>query len=90
MKIPSQVDNLSVSTRNTSLGAYPPLGFIPINDAELGNGDYYGLCWPLGKENEEPFICDMLHDEWKLEVSFSSLKKFIEWLELNDWERGEE
>ena len=90
MKTPIGIEKVSLSPEDASLGPYPSLGFVPIYDAELGNGDYYGLYWPLGKENNDPFVCDMLHDEGRLEVSFSSLGKFIEWLDLNDWERGEE
>ncbi len=89
MKSPINIDLLSLHSFEDSLGPYPPLGFIPVSEAELGNGDYYGLYWPLGKENEEPVVCDMLHDEWSLVLSFSSSKKFVEYLELNDWDRGE-
>ncbi len=90
MKTPNGIEKVSVSQGEVPLGPYPPLGFVPLWDAELGNGDYFGLYWPLGKENEEPVICDMLHDEWALKPGFSSLTKFVEWLELNDWERGDE
>jgi tetratricopeptide (TPR) repeat protein len=90
MKIPTGIEKVSLSKSDVPLGPYPSLGFVPLWDAELGNGDYFGLYWPLGKENEEPIVCDMLHDEWALEPRFSSLEKFIEWLELNDWERGDE
>jgi hypothetical protein len=90
MKIPNGIEKVSISKSDAPLGPYPSLGFVPMWDAELGNGDYFGLFWPLGKENEEPIVCDMLHDERALEPSFSSLAKFIEWLELNDWERGDE
>ena len=90
MKVPSGIEKVSLSKSDMSFGPYPPLGFVPLFDAELGNGDYFGLYWPLGKENEEPIVCDMLHDEWALEPSFSSLEKFIEWLSLNDWKRGDE
>lgn len=89
MKSPVNIDQLSLHSIEYSLGPYPPLGFVPVSEAELGNGDYYGLYWPLGNENEEPVVCDMLHDEWSLELSFSSSKKFVEYLELNDWGRGE-
>ena len=89
MKNPTNIDKLSVHSIEYALGPYPPLGFVPTSEAELGNGDYYGLYWPLGRENEEPIVCDMLHDEGSLELSFSSTNKFIEYLDLNDWFRGE-
>ena len=70
-------------------GAYPPLGFKQIWEAELGNGDSYGLYWPFGRESDEPIVCDMLHDEWGLEVAFSSVSVFVKWLEMNDGVRGD-
>jgi len=89
MKKPTNIDKLSLHSIEYALGPYPTLGFVPVSEAELGNGDYYGLYWPLGRENDEPIVCDMLHDEWSLKLSFSSTDKFIEYLELNDWFRGE-
>lgn len=89
MKAPSQIDALSISDKEIiSDGTYPPLGFRPVWDAELGNGDYFGLYWPYGHEDREPIVCDMLHDEWGMKVSYSSVATFVEWLELNDWDRG--
>lgn len=89
MKLPAGIEKVSLSTSDVPLEPYPSLGFVPLGEAELGNGDYFGLYWPLGRENAEPIVCDMIHDEWALEPSFSSLEKFIEWLELNDWQRGD-
>ncbi len=60
-----------------------------MSEAELGNGDYYGLYWPIGRETDEPVVCDMYHDEWSLKLCFSSADKFLEYLSLNDWHRGE-
>ena len=86
---PAGFDSLSVSVDQIARGPYPPLGFLPVLDAELGNGDYFGLYWPLGRERNEPVVCDMLHDEWRLRPSFSNVQKFHEWLQANDGERGE-
>ncbi len=90
MKTSSQIDQLSPHGIEFMLGPYPPLGFVPVSAADLGNGDFFGLYWPLGRENEEPVVCDMLHDEWSLELAFSSVDKFLEYLQLNDWQRGDE
>lgn len=91
MKPPVNLEALNVENLGVSIGAaYPSLGFIPLRDAELGNGDYYGLYWPYGREDREPIICDMLHDEWSLEVAFSSSVIFKKWLDLNDGFRGDE
>jgi tetratricopeptide (TPR) repeat protein len=89
MKTPRNINQLSPYSDEYSLGPYPPLGFIPVGDAELGNGDCFGLYWPLGRESEEPVICDMYHDEWSMKLAFSSTDKFIEYLNLNGWHRGE-
>jgi tetratricopeptide (TPR) repeat protein len=89
MKPPTNIAQLSLHSVDYSLGPYPSLGFVPISEGELGNGDYYGLYWPMGRETAEPVVCDMYHDEWSLKLSFSSVEKFIEYLKLNDWQRGE-
>ena len=89
MQNPSQISQLSVAGENAAPGPYPMLGFVPVWDAELGNGDYFGLYWPFGREDREPVVCDMLHDEWAMELSFSSVDKFLHWLKVNDWKRGE-
>ena len=89
MRAPAGFDKLSVIFREMSRGPYPPAGFLPVWDAELGNGDYFGLYWPLGRENHEPIVCDMHHDCWGLEPVFSSAERFIAWLELNEGRRGD-
>ena len=58
-------------------------------DAELGNGDYFGFYWPLGRENQKPIVCEMHHDQWGLEPAFASAEKFIAWAALNGGDRGE-
>lgn len=55
MKAPAQIDALSLAGHDFATGgAYPPLGFRPVLDAELGNGDYFGLYWPYGREGRDP------------------------------------
>jgi hypothetical protein len=90
MKKPLQIEVLSLAGADFGTGGiYPPLGFQPVLDAELGNGDYFGLYWPYGRENREPIVCDMLHDEWGIEYAFSSVSVFLKWLEINDHRRGD-
>ena len=89
MKTPHSVDRLSLFDSGIPKGPYPPLGFVPVFDAELGNGDYFGLYWPLGRESEYPVVCEMYHDEWSLALSYSSTEKFVEYLDANDGARGE-
>ena len=71
-------------------GAYPPLGFKPVSNAELGNGDYFGLYWPYGREDREPIVCDMMHDGWQMEIAFSSVEIFLKYLDSNDGFRGDQ
>src|ERR1700733_3825903 len=45
---------------------YPPLGFYSIAEHELGNGDCFGLYWPIGREDHEPIVAETFHDEWSI------------------------
>jgi len=90
MKAPAQIGQLSLAGEDLGTGGtYPPLGFRPVWDAELGNGDYYGLYWPYGRESQDPIVCDMLHDEWGMEIAFSGVAIFTDWLQLNEGRRGD-
>lgn len=64
--------------------AFPPNGFTVLTDAAYGNGDCFGLYWPIGQEHKLPIVCETYHDEWRIVPAFSSIKKFEEWLEVND------
>jgi tetratricopeptide (TPR) repeat protein len=88
MKAPLGLDQLSL-TGDITAGPYPPSGFAPVFDAELGNGDYFGLYWPIGWENREPLVCDMAHDCWTMIPCFPTSSAFVTWLEENDHERGD-
>ncbi len=91
MKAPAEINALSLAEADAgSGGAYPSLGFRAVWDAELGNGDFFGLYWPYGREDRDPIVCDMLHDEWSLVVAFSNVRSFVKWVELNDGCRGEQ
>jgi len=57
--------------------AYPPPGYLPWNVLEVGNGDTYGYYWPIGKENDPPIVCTIMHDAWALVPLNSSLGGFI-------------
>ena len=88
MKQPAVAAQLSFDPANIARGPYPSTGFLEVYDAEFGNGDYYGLYWPLGSEQRAPIVCDMLHDEGALRPMFSSTEKFVEWLTANNWRHG--
>ncbi|SFW39317.1 hypothetical protein [Cellulophaga fucicola] len=89
MKLPKRIKEVSIDTE-IQVGVYPPNGFLQFYEAGLGNGDYFGLYWEFGKENEEPIVCEMIHDEGIIKPSFSSLDKFLEWYTLNDFDYGDE
>lgn len=90
MKIPDRYLNLSVFGYPLNFGdmdtpetwpeadVYPPPGFIPtISLFEVGNGDVTGCYWPVGRENDEPLLCDYYHDAWSLEPQASSLEGLV-------------
>jgi hypothetical protein len=41
---------------------YPPVGFFPF--ADTGNGDAWGLYWPIGSETADPIVAYASHDAW--------------------------
>lgn len=90
MKASPQLTDFSRADSTGVVGTYPPLGFLPVLDAELGNGDYLGFYWPYGHEDREPLVCEMLHDEWGMRLAFSSAAIFLEWLAINDGDRGDQ
>ncbi|TXG36682.1 hypothetical protein [Seonamhaeicola maritimus] len=89
MKLPEKIDEVSINSE-IEVGVYPPNGFLQFDEASLGNGDYFGFYWEFGKENQEPIICEMIHDEGIIAPRFSNLGKFLEWYKLNDFDWGEE
>ncbi|MFZ6757875.1 hypothetical protein ACO0K9_11760 [Undibacterium sp. Ji50W] len=57
--------------------SFPPLGFTPFFENELGNGDTFGLYWPIGRENIEPIVAETWHDSWQVQPTYSSLGSFL-------------
>lgn len=57
--------------------AYPPPGYLPWKILDVGNGDTYGYYWPIGRENEPPVVCTLMHDAWGLQPVASSLEDCI-------------
>ena len=56
-------DGTPTRTRVYSI-VYPPVGFFPF--AGTGNGDYHGLYWPIGREDEAPMVAYSSHDAYAL------------------------
>ncbi|WP_157499329.1 tetratricopeptide repeat-containing protein [Lysobacter sp. Root604] len=88
MRTPTAFEHVAAD-RDIAPGPYPAQGFMAVWDAALGNGDYFGCYWPLGREQAEPIVCEMYHDEGTLQPSYSSTARFVEWLALNNGERGD-
>ena len=52
-------DGTPIRTRVYSL-VYPPPGFLPFYG--IGNGDYHGFYWPIGREVGPPTVSFSSHD----------------------------
>lgn len=55
---------------------YPPIGFFPFYG--IGNGDHYGLYWPLGREDSPPLVAFCSHDAFSLIPENSSIESFYD------------
>jgi len=73
-----EISGLSAQFHENPGRPYPPIGFCPFADHELGNGDTFGLYWPFGREAREPIVCEIWHDEAALVPMFSSLSAFLD------------
>jgi tetratricopeptide (TPR) repeat protein len=78
MKIPDRIAEVTINDSHVGDGPYPPKGFVPFHEHELGTGDCFGLYWPFGRESEEPIICELWHDSWEMNPVFSSLARFLD------------
>ena len=76
MHLPANLAHISLEQDWQHHAPYPPLGFIPFCEGALGNGDTFGLYWPIGREASEPIVVETWHDEWRLQPHFSSLARF--------------
>lgn len=76
LRLPDGADRLSLD-RNTRPVAYIPFGFVPFRNWQLGNGDYFGLYWPIGREAQAPIVAETVHDDGSVMPAFSSLDTFL-------------
>jgi tetratricopeptide (TPR) repeat protein len=77
MKIPTKISDVNFDRILDWGYPYPPTSFTPILEHQLGNGDMFGLYWPVGKEDEDPLVLEMRHDSFEMSPQFSSLDCFI-------------
>jgi hypothetical protein len=80
MKIPSQISKVTLN-EPSGYWIFPPIGFVEIDESADGAGNYYGLYWELGKENEEPTVCWMDHEQGSLVPEFKDLDSLLIWFE---------
>lgn len=78
MLLPARLAHISAEQDWQHTTAYPPLGFTPFAEGALGNGDTFGLYWPIGREASEPIVVETWHDEWRIQPHFSSLDAFLQ------------
>lgn len=77
LRLPSGLISISGLATHRG-GAYPPSGFLAFDDHSLGNGDTFGLYWPIGLEHREPLVVETIHDEAALVPAFSNLETFLQ------------
>ena len=77
MQLPANLHLISLDKDWQHGKSYPPLGFTPFSESALGNGDSFGLYWPIGREAVEPIVVETWHDEWRIQPHFSSLAAFL-------------
>lgn len=77
MKLPRNASAVTLDLEWKFEHTYPPLGFLPFPGYELGNGDRFGLYWPIGREDQEPLVMETEHDARALCPAFSSLDALL-------------
>ncbi|KQW54166.1 tetratricopeptide repeat protein [Variovorax sp. Root411] len=77
MLFPPQISEVSLDQDWRYSTPYPPLGFRPFAEGELGNGDTFGLYWPVGLEAREPIVVENWHASWRIQPTYSSLSSFL-------------
>lgn len=55
---------------------FPPPGFFPFYG--IGNGDYHGFYWPIGRENGPPIVAFSSHDAWSLIPEHSDIESLYQ------------
>ncbi|MCV5792002.1 tetratricopeptide repeat-containing protein, partial [Escherichia coli] len=57
MKLIPRSSDISPGIDGICPGPFPPNGFTVLTDAAYGNGDCFGLYWPIGQEHKLPIVC---------------------------------
>src|SRR5258708_25376910 len=64
---------------------YPPPGFLPIGLFEPGDGDKHSFYWPVGREEDEPLLCETYHDSQTIEPHAYNLEGLVKLKILSGW-----
>lgn len=76
LRLPPEIGSVTLDKDDHAV-SYFPIGFFPFAEYQLGNGDYFGLYWPIGQEDREPLVVETFHDEGTLQPTYSSLAHFL-------------
>ncbi|MGU3492836.1 hypothetical protein ACLBXM_02235 [Xanthobacteraceae bacterium A53D] len=76
LALPAGAEHLALD-RDQRYVAFMPFGFVSFQDWQLGNGDEFGLYWPVGRENGPPIVAETFHDDGSIMPCFSSLGTFL-------------
>ena len=76
MKLPTNHAKVTLD-KSLYFNSFFPLGFYQFDECSLGNGDHFGLYWPVGREDSEPIICETIHDEGSINPVYSRLDTFL-------------
>lgn len=77
MYLPANLQEIGFDKNCVYRAAFPPLGFLPFSEGALGNGDTFGLYWPIGRENCEPIVAETWHDSGQIQPTYSTLGTFL-------------
>ena len=91
MRAPAQLSRITLDDQPGSrrFHSFPPVGFLAFSEAQPGNGDSFGLYWPIGREQQEPLVAEAWHDDWLVQPTYSSLDRFLVALDRGDEEHPE-
>jgi tetratricopeptide (TPR) repeat protein len=84
--LPKGISDVALDREWQYEAPYPPLGFLPVADGQLGNGDTFGLYWPIGHEDREPIVAETWHDSGEIQPIYSSVSTFVTALQATDYE----
>lgn len=76
LHLPAEIGQITLDAEDRPV-SYVPFGFVPFAEHQLGNGDTFGLYWPIGQEDQEPLVAETFHDDGALQPMFSSLARFL-------------